>query len=84
LSDEESGAGKEKPPSKQSESTGEFVLEKSGETVLSHEEKAAKPPGRKHIHERRPAPMVPEAPPKPDEEDDKETLSSSGGGSPER
>jgi hypothetical protein len=38
----------------------EAPLKPAGEAVVKHEEAAAKPPEGKHIHRRRPLPLIPE------------------------
>jgi hypothetical protein len=55
--------GKKREPA-DSSSSGKSRLPPSGEVVVTHKEEAAKPPEDKHIHPRRPLPLIPQAPPR--------------------
>lgn len=65
MADRKTGANDKRQPSQPSSGPNAFRLRAAGEVVVTHKETAAKAPASKHIHPRRPLPLIPEAPSRP-------------------
>jgi hypothetical protein len=69
VQDKEAGTDRDKETGDEAR-LDEVTLKSSGEVVLIPKESLSKPPEDKHIHPRRPLPLIPESPPE-DKEDGK-------------